>query len=76
MLLTENIVLRVHEWLDRHEEPDLVPRLRRVWREAALTEPLPRTAAARAWRGKAPSASAWSRFRLGHSRTAAARWAG
>lgn len=32
MLLTENIVLRVREWLDRDtEEPDLVLRYRRLW---------------------------------------------
>jgi hypothetical protein len=32
MLLTENITLRVREWLDRKtDEPDLVRRLRRVW---------------------------------------------
>ena len=32
MLLTENIALRVREWLDREtEEPDLVPRFRRLW---------------------------------------------
>ncbi len=32
MLLTENIVVRYHEWLDRRtEEPDLVPRMRRLW---------------------------------------------
>ncbi len=31
MLFTENIVLRYHEWLDRGQEPDLVPRMRRLW---------------------------------------------
>jgi hypothetical protein len=36
MLLTENIVYRVREWLDgRDDEPDLVPRIRRLWTEAA-----------------------------------------
>jgi hypothetical protein len=37
MLLTENIALRVREWLDREtEEPDLVPRFRRLWTEPRL----------------------------------------
>ena len=32
MLLIENIVVRWQEWRDRQEEePDLVPRLRKVW---------------------------------------------
>jgi len=32
MLLTENIVVRYREWRDRAtDEPDLVPRLRRLW---------------------------------------------
>lgn len=32
MLLTENIAVRYREWRDREtEEPDLVPRLRRLW---------------------------------------------
>ena len=32
MLLFENIAIRVKEWRDRQEEePDLVPRLRKVW---------------------------------------------
>ncbi len=32
MLITDNIVVRYHEWLDRKQEPDLVPRLRRLWK--------------------------------------------
>lgn len=33
MILTDNIAVRVREWLDRREEqPDLVPRLRRLWK--------------------------------------------
>jgi hypothetical protein len=31
MLLTDNIVVRYREWRDREEQPDLVPRLRRLW---------------------------------------------
>ena len=32
MVLVENIVFRWREWRDRQEEePDLLPRLRRVW---------------------------------------------
>ncbi len=33
MLLTENLVQRYREWADRErdDEPDLVPRLRRLW---------------------------------------------
>lgn len=31
MLLAENIVIRYHEWRDRKQEPDLVPRMRRLW---------------------------------------------
>jgi len=45
MLLTENIVLRVREWRDRQSEgPDLVPRLRRLWKEPpARPRPEPST---------------------------------
>ncbi len=45
MLLTENIAFRVREWLDRRDEPDLVPRFRRVW--AAARVPAVRQAAIR-----------------------------
>jgi hypothetical protein len=40
MLLTENIVVRYREWLDRSEQPDLVPRMRRLWSQARV-EPAP-----------------------------------
>ncbi len=40
MLLTENIVVRYREWRDRKQEPDLVPRLRRLWKMAPV-EPAP-----------------------------------
>jgi hypothetical protein len=37
MLVTENIAFRLREWLDRREEePDLVPRLRRLWKAPAV----------------------------------------
>jgi len=46
MVLVENIVFRWREWRDRQEEePDLVPRLRRVW--TAPRVPVPRETAAR-----------------------------
>jgi hypothetical protein len=33
MLLTDNIVVRYLEWRDRRTEtPDLVPRMRRLWK--------------------------------------------
>jgi hypothetical protein len=41
MLLTENIVLRYHEWQDRKNKPDLVPRMRRLWKRE-LTDGVPR----------------------------------
>lgn len=41
MLLTENIVVRYREWRDRKQEPDLVPRLRRLWSVDHI-EPAPR----------------------------------
>ena len=37
MLLTENLVVRYREWRDRaNDEPDLVPRLRRLWSRARI----------------------------------------
>lgn len=42
MLLTENIANRYREWRDRantQDEPDLVDRYRRLWREPSAGEP-------------------------------------
>jgi hypothetical protein len=44
MLLTENLAVRYREWRDREtEDPDLVPRLRRLWgRDRIEAAPRPR----------------------------------
>lgn len=43
MLLTENLAVRLHEWLDREtEEPDLVPRFRRLWTEPRVRPAAPK----------------------------------
>ena len=44
MLLIENIRVRFREWRDQSEDPDLVPRLRRVWETKPDTAPAPRPA--------------------------------
>lgn len=47
MLLTENIVLRCREWRDRRtDEPDLVPRMKRLWGRE-LVERVPQKRGAR-----------------------------
>ena len=39
MLLIENLVFRWQEWRDRQEEePDLLPRIRRVWTAPRVPE--------------------------------------
>ena len=35
MLLLENLRVRIREWNDQSEDPDLVPRFRRLWRAKA-----------------------------------------
>jgi hypothetical protein len=41
MVLFENIIVRWREWRDRQEEePDLVSRLRKVWKEPGLPSPV------------------------------------
>jgi len=46
MLLIENLAVRWREWRDRQEEePDLVPRLRKVW--TAPRDASPRATATR-----------------------------
>jgi hypothetical protein len=43
MLFTENIAVRYREWCDRRQEPDLVPRMRRLWRMGRIeSAPPPR----------------------------------
>jgi len=40
MVLVENILFRWREWRDgQQEEPDLVPRLRRVWTAPRVPDP-------------------------------------
>ncbi len=63
MLLTENIVVRYREWRDRKQEPDLVPRLRRLW-SVDLIESAPRP------RGRHHLLALWRRAALGVSRGA------
>jgi len=35
MLLLDNLRIRFREWNDQSDDPDLVPRLRRLWRAKA-----------------------------------------
>jgi hypothetical protein len=39
MLLLDNILVRIHEWRDQSEDPDLVVRFRRLWRAKADVRP-------------------------------------
>ncbi|HSK10935.1 MAG TPA: hypothetical protein VK911_15240 [Vicinamibacterales bacterium] len=48
MLMLDNLRVRLQEWRDQSEDPDLVPRFRRLWRAPHDASPSRLTPPARA----------------------------